>query len=560
VKHPQRVSWSLVTAGLVVALAACSASGPDESSHPGTGGEGNMTPSGGNGGTGTGPDPSSVCGASKVGSPRLRRLSRGELMNTLADVFPEIKGSLNLNLSADPISTHGFDNDSTLLIVSKQTAAELDAAGDAVGAALSGAALATLLPCSTAAKDAACAKQFIDKYGKRLFRRALTTEESGRYTSLFQQAVAAKDFAAGIRYVARALVQSPHAVYRREVGTAKGSTYTLSPGEIATELAYDFTGTSPSDDLLAKAEAGKLGTPDALEAQARELMQSDAGQRTLERFFDSWLGYGRAASVAKPGVPQFEGLRDQMIDEARRFLGQVVVTQNGGLNELLTANFTTPTASLASFYGFPAPGSDYAVLERPPGRGIGILAQGALLAALSGPNASSPTKRGVLVMQRLLCREKPTVPATVPVLSDPQPGTFTTRQHYEQIHAKSGACKGCHALFDPIGFGFEHYDEVGRYRDQDGGLPVDSVSYVPTVDGTGHAFDFTNLEDLAQGLAARKEPYECATGYVSTYVFGSPEACLGETKRGEFIDRKRGFVDYLASLAAEPHFTQRKLP
>jgi hypothetical protein len=127
------------------------------------------------------------------------------------------------------------------------------------------------------------------------------------------------------------------------------------------------------------------------------------------------------------------------------------------------------------------------------------------------------------------------------------------------MHAKEGGCKTCHSLFDPIGFGFEHFDEVGRYREQEGGLPVDSASYVPTVNGAGHLFEFQNLDELAQGLAAQRAPYECTTGYLSTYAFGAAEGCLGESKRGAFIAGKLGFVDYLASLAAEPHFTERRL-
>lgn len=518
----------------------------------------NSNTAGGAGSGGSGPAPNSVCGTSRLGAPRLRRLSRAELLSTLADVFPEAKDAWSVSLSADPISTYGFDNDSTLLVVGKQTAAELDTAGDAVGAAVSGPALAALLPCS-ASPDAACSQQFIDKYGKRLFHRALTTEESARYVALFQQVSSAHDFATGIRFVTRALVQSPHAVYRREVGVASGSDYRLTANEVATELAYDFTGTAPTDELLARAEAGQLASPAALEAQARELLLSPQGLVTIERFFDAWLGYGLASSVTKPSVPEFATLRDAMVGEARYFLGQVVVAQNGGLNELLTAPFTTPTSSLAAFYGFPAPASDNALVQRPAGKGIGILAQGALLATLSGPDASSPTRRGVMVMDRLLCRSKPTVPPSVPKLTPPEPGNFTTRQHYEAIHAKDGACKLCHSLFDPIGFGFEHFDEVGRYRDTEGGLPVDSASYVPSADGSGHLFEFQNLEELAQGLAAQKVPYECTTGYLSTYVFGAPEACLGEGKRGAFIDREASFVDYLASLAAEPHFSQRRL-
>lgn len=543
-------------AGLgLLSLAGCGATTDDakKPTNPGMSG-------GGSGGSGPGADPASVCGASKIGAPRLRRLSRVEIINTLDAVFPELAGKWTPKLSADPISKHGFDNDATLLVVGKQAASELDLAGDALGKAVVGAQLGALLPCSASAPDAACAQQFVDKYGKRLFRRALTTEENARYAALFQQALTAKDFATGIRFVTRALVQSPHAVYRREVGVADGGVYKLSPAELATALAYDFTASPPTDELLAKAGSGALSTPAALEAEARSLLLSDKGLVVVEKFFDSWLGYGRASSISKPGVAEFEGLRDQMVGETKRFLGDVVVTQNGGLNQLLTANYTFPSASLASFYGFPAPSADYVQTTRPPGRGIGIFAQGSLLAALAGPGASSPTKRGVLVMDRLLCREPPVVPPSVPQLGAPQPGTYTTRQRYEELHAKDPACKACHSRFDPIGFGFEHYDEAGRYREQDGGLPVDSKSFVPADDGVAHMFDFDDLEGLAQGLAQQKLPYECASGYVSTYVYGGAEECLGETKRPGFIDQQLGFVDYLASLAAEPHFSQRRLP
>ncbi len=534
--------------GLALVLAACSGGGGDDASKDQPGG------SSGNGpGPGPTPDPAAVCGESKLGTPKLRRLTRGELTSTLNDVFPGVSGWTSV-LSADPISKHGFDNDAALLVVGKQTADELDRTADAVGAAVSGAALQSLLPCSATTKDAACAAEFIGKYGKRLFRRALSAEESGRYAALFQQVASAKDFATGIRFVTRALVQSPYAVYRSEIGAAQGGARRLAPHEVAAALAYNFSGTAPSEALLARAEAGELSSPAAREAVARELLLSDKGLPIVERFFNLWLGYGHASSVTKPNVQQFDALRSQMVGETQRFLGEVVITQNGGLKELLTAPFTTPSASLAQFYGFPAPSADYAVTARPAGRGVGILAQGALLATLSGPAASSPTKRGLLVMERLLCRTKPTVPADVPDLKPPEPG-LTTRQRYEESHA-SGSCKACHQHFDPIGFGFEHFDEAGRYRENENGLPINAASYVPG--NGGHLFDFASLEELAHGLAAEEAPYECASGFMSTYVFGGTESCLGETKRPAFVGQQLGFVDYFASLAAEPHFVERR--
>ncbi len=543
---------SLVGGASLLLSLACSGGTPEQSAGPPSGSAGSSSdppppPP---------PPPGSVCGESRVGAPLLRRLNRDELLGTLNDVFPGVTGWTSA-LSADPISHHGFDNDASALVVGNQTADQLDRTADALGAAVAGSSLSSLLPCASTSKDAACAAEFVAKYGKRLFRRALSAEESGRYAALHQQVSASKGFEVGIRYVTRALVQSPHAVYRREVGVAEGGRYRLTPHEVATALAYDFTGTTPTEALLARAEQGQLATPAAREAVARELLATDRGVATVQKFFDSWLGYTRAASVTKSAVPQFEQLRQQMVDEARRFVHEVVVTQRGGLSELLTAQFTTPTRELAAFYGLPAPASDYAAVARPEGRGLGILAQGALLSARSGPAASSPTKRGLLVMERLLCRQAPAVPANIPELSAPMPGTFTTRQRYENLHAQ-GSCKACHSAFDPIGFGFEHFDEAGRYRDSDGGLPVDTSSYVP--DGSGKLFEFETLDELARGLAAQQVTFECATGFMSTYVFGSDEACLGETRRSAFVDRELGFVDYLASLAAEPHFAERVAP
>src|SRR4029453_8618828 len=136
---------------------------------------------------------------------------------------------------------------------------------------------------------------------------------------------------------------------------------------------------------------------------------------------------------------------------------------------------------------------DFAVVERPAGRGIGLLAQGAVLATLSQPDGSSPTKRGLWGYKRMLCNVVPAVPPNIPELDPPQPGERTTRQRYEEDHAQ-GSCQGCHSRWDPIGFGFEHFDEAGRYRELDGSLPIDTASHVNQ--GGAQLFEFDGQEDL----------------------------------------------------------------
>lgn len=495
----------------------------------------------------------SSCGASKTGLPRLRRLTRDELRATIDAVFPPIAGAYTASLSVDPVSELGFDNDAELLQVGPQTARELAA----VGASVAQAALASLdqlLPCASAA-DRACAEEFVGRYARRLYRRPLAEGDVAELLALFDEAAATGGFEKGIEFVIRALVQSPHTLYRRAVGVADGDAYELTQHEVASELAYTFLGGPPSEELLAMADAGELGAPERVLEEARALLQQPAAEGPVQKFFASWLGYAGVAGKTKSNAPDFLVLRERMLDETRAFVRHVV-TSGGGLGELLTADYTLPAPELAAFYGLPAPDAN-GFSARPAGYGIGLLAQGALLATFAAPDGSSPTLRGLLVYERLLCRERPEPPDDVPDLPSPQPGAATTRQRYEAQHAV-GSCAGCHLSFDPIGFGFEHFDEAGRFRADEFGLPIDASGQIPGA--VEPVLQFQSQEELARGLASLRVAHECASGFVSAYAFGtSKEPCLGETSREEFVAGRIGFLEYLASLAAEPHFHRRRL-
>jgi hypothetical protein len=141
-------------------------------------------------------------------------------------------------------------------------------------------------------------------------------------------------------------------------------------------------------------------------------------------------------------------------------------------------------------------------------------------------------------------------------------GKVTTRERYEELHAPADggtACAGCHRLWDPIGFGFEHYDEGGRYRTTEGGLPVNSAAWVPNLDGS-MLFTFADQEGLVTGLAGVQESYECFAGYMATYAFGTDESCIGASKVADLQSGAIGIAGAYAALAGEPHFTKRAAP
>jgi hypothetical protein len=561
--------------GLACSVVACSAAGgggpsgddPIEPGPVGGGGSGGGGPAtGGTDGMSTpvtpvetAPpgDPTALCAASEAGAPVLRRLNRREMENTLRDVFPVLGAAWRSTLSADTVSDAGFDNDSSQLLVSKQTARELADTAESVGTAVAG-GVGQVLPCNT--PDAACVGQFLDGIGRRLFRRPLSVAERDSYLGFFDTAFQATgDFATSIGWVTRGLIESPAFVYRREIGAAQGAVYQLDPYEIATELAYTFSGTGPAPELLDRASRGELNSPDVLQATARELLDTPRGREVIQSFFDSYVGHSKVTSIIKQGngLDAFASVREQMLEETRHFIEEVIINRGGGVKELFTANITTPSVQLAGFYQFGvAPAADYGVIERPAGQGIGLLAQGAVLATLSQPNGSSPTKRGLWIFKRLLCNSVPPVPPNIPELGQPQPGQRTTRQRYEEDHAQ-GNCQNCHSRWDPIGFGFEHFDQAGRYRPDEGGLPIDTASRVNQ--GGEVLFEFDGQEDLMTQLVEEPIVSQCLSGYVATFAFGGALSCSGETQREAFMTGEIGFVDYLASLAAEPHFTQRSV-
>jgi len=547
---------------VAAAAAACTAGDPNDTdgNTDGTGGS-NDGGSGGNGGGSGGDipcpsgdcDPSAACPSSKAGTAVLRRLTARELEAALGDVFPEAAGAWASAMSSDPISHFGFDNEVARLVVSKQTARDVDSTAAAVGAAVSGPALASILPCSTGAADSACGDEFLSKYGKRLFRRPLSDTEMTEYGAFFDEALAATSFPEAVSWLTKALIHSPATLYRSEVGTSDGTARRLSQYEIATALAFTYAGTTPSDALLEQADRGELGTPEALVAVATSLAESTEGRAEMQRFFEAAMQYGRVTTLTKANVGGFDQLRDDMLEETRAFIAGVILDGGGGLSELLTSNVTYPSVALADHYGMSAPSADYQPVQRQSG--LGLLAQGSVLSTEASSANSSPTQRGLLVLEKLLCREPPEVPATVPELPTAMGEAKTTRQRYEELHVSGGpSCAQCHAAFDPIGFGFEHFDEAGRYRSQEGGEAVNSASFIPYTDPE---IAFATQEELATALAGLEEVQLCVSGQLKTFSFGTDEACLGEARRPDFMAGTVGFVEYWASLAGEPHFVSR---
>jgi hypothetical protein len=566
------VAFAIAAAGC--AGSGASISGTAGSGSPGSGGAGGSGAGTGNGGSGNGAGGGSTggsspnfvlaCSGAALGSPMLRLMTRTELANTLNAVFPEAQGMWTSSLPANTISAHGFDNDGSSTVGTQLAGAVLDMALSLATAEI-GTPLGGVLSCSSSASTAnhACAQTFLTKYGTRLFHRPLTSAEQTSYLAFFDASLGKSDFKTALKWMIVALIQSPNALYRSEIGTDGGNGMrSLTPYEVATELAYTYTGAPPSDALITMAGNNAVGDP---AAQARTMLATDGGKQALQHFFEQYVDYVSVTSMQKPNIATFANVAADMVSETRAFIDQVIIQNGGGLKELLTANTTNPSKALAAYYAtgnafsgtFPVPATDYAQVTRPAGLGLGVLAQGAFLATHASSTTSSPTKRGLFPYYRLFCNDKLTPPANVPPLDTTSvvPNVNTTRDRYESLHATAQPCAGCHARFDPIGFGFEHYDEGGRFRAMEGTFAINSADSITAPDGS--TLSFTGEDDLMTGIANQPVIHQCVSAYLAAYAYGSDQACLGASQVTDLQSGAIGLKEAFARLASEPHFTTR---
>ncbi|OJT23181.1 hypothetical protein BO221_20120 [Archangium sp. Cb G35] len=498
---------------------------------------------------------------------RLRMLTRFEYDNTLRDLL-YLDSQWGQSLPAEEVM-HGFDNSADertvgQLLTDKLLAAAEEAATQAV---------TNLSRHVSCAPGEECAKQFIQDFGLRAFRRPLTDAEKLRYQSLYT-AVAAEEgtngYTEGIKAIITAMLQSPNFLYRTELGEHIGDgRYQLNDYEVASELSYLFWGSMPDEELFAKAKAGTLsGKPELLPAEARRMLASPRSRPMLDHFVSQWLDLGHINQAQKDATfADFsQTIRTAMVAETTELFDYVVRDSSGRLPELFTSDYTFATDALASFYRLPSgpvstsstPASGLRMWElKSSGRG-GILTHGSILASQATPQTSSPIRRGKLVRERLLCQPLPPPPPGLSVQLSPVSEGLPNRQRFQE-HSTSAACSSCHQLMDPIGFGFEQFDSVGRYVPQlPNGQPVDASGEVLSSAATNGTF--TGVDGLQEKLAESPDVHSCFSmqwlrfGYG---VSGENDSCAAGQLTESFRKQQLSIPELLISLTQLPRFTQR---
>jgi len=452
------------------------------------------------------------CDATPIdpGPSPMRLLTREQYSNTVRDLFGDVPGLAGALGPTTEASAFGLlqPDITQVQLEGFQAAADLIAATIVQNADQ----LAAIAPCDDPAAAALdCARAMIESFGARAYRAPLEdAADVDRHLALFQ-AGATTSYAHGVEMLLRGMLQSPRFLYRVELGSSEQvseKAIRLSSHELAARLSYLVWGTLPDAALSAAVADGTLQTADDVEAQLERMLEDPRGSTLVRRFLESLAHVSALDGVVKDPemFPQWQqpAFRTALQDQARTFFDHVLGAEGGGLDALLTSRTVFVREDLGDFYGVTG-GAAFEPLELDGARAAGLLTLPVLLARMAKPDESSPIYRGKFVREVLLCQQLPAPPANIPKPPEVDPDV-STRERLRQ-HEVDPSCKGCHTMLDPIGFGFEHFDAIGRYRTSDGGDSVDaSGELIGTRDIDGA---FTGVAELGGRLASSAEVEEC---------------------------------------------------
>jgi hypothetical protein len=424
-----------------------------------------------------------------AGRTTVRRLNRNEYNYTVRDLFG-IDFQPGREFPADGAGGEGFDNVGDAMFVQPALLEKyLAAAKKVVGSLYDDPKLLDRILVakpSDKTPPATAARTTLLTHASLAFRRRVTDEDLAPMLALVEKKLAAGDsYAEALRPAFQALLIHPAFLFRIEADQPGKQEWKIDDFELATRLSYFLWASMPDRRLLKLADEGKLSDPAVLRAEALRMI-NDRRSETLSRHFaGQWLGFDELREVAAPDPVRFPSftptLRVAMYRESVEFFNHLV-RGNRPVLELLHADYTFANAELARHYGIP--GVTGSQLQRiplsDPNRG-GVIGQASVLTATSMPLRTSPVKRGKWILDTILGTPPPPPPPDAGVLpGDDQSTEGLSFREMLEVHRTKASCAGCHEKIDPLGFGLENFDAIGRWRTQDAnGGPIDSRATLP---------------------------------------------------------------------------------
>lgn len=519
----------------------------------GTGGGG----TGGTGFGGTGGVPPSGIGL--VGTPayhRFVRLTHEQWEASVRDLLrlPALPG-LSPSFAPDP-PDGTFSNNERALFVNADHRSDYQRGAETLAQQVT-ADPAALSRVTSGLSDKAA---FVAAFGRRVFRRPLTTAEQTKYVTVFDSGAmyyASGDaFTDGVRMVIEAMLQSPNFLYRMELG-ADGAP--LTGYEVASKLSFLLRDTTPDDALLDAAAAGELDTSAGVLANATAMLDAATGQAVMARYHTELFGLARYDQIDKSRTtfPDYEEALNEEFRQADQMFFDRIFTAGQGLRAILTSPLAFVSSATAAFYGVSASGPNLMEVQLGPER-PGYLTRLGFLAVNANLSEPDPIHRGVDIINRLMCADLQPPPGTIPELPETMPGQ-TNRQRVD-AHTGDNTCgEGCHStLINPVGFAFENFDAVGRLRTTDNGQPVDTTGLLETATGLK---PFSGAPELAAILAAEPSVHGCYARHLAEYTLARDIApadrALIDGLEGISMNNDASIKASVLAVIAQPAFLTR---
>lgn len=379
------------------------------------------------------------------------------------------------------------------------------------------------------------AQSIIRAIAKKAYRREVTDDELVQLMQLYERAADRGDpFEERVKLALKAVLVSPHFLFRTEANNAKSGMRPISDYELATRLSYFFWASMPDKELMQLADEGQLHKEDVLNQQITRMLANDKARALSELFTEQWLGTKDVGGRVAPVNGNFRDVYSTELaldfrEEAIQMM-DYIFQENRSLLELIDADYAFLTQRLAKHYGVEGvKGRQFRKVTISDGRRGGVLGLGGVHMLTSYPKRTSPVLRGAWVLETLLGTPVHPPPPGVPPLKE-KSGKNKQRSIRQilEAHREHATCAACHDIIDPIGFGMENYDLFGRWREKERGQPVDATGKFPSGE------TFAGPAELKKILLKRKD--ELArhfTAKMMGYALGrsleDADACTIET-------------------------------
>ncbi|MEZ5351268.1 MAG: DUF1592 domain-containing protein [Bryobacteraceae bacterium] len=336
------------------------------------------------------------------------------------------------------------------------------------------------------AYDADCARKILAAFTRRAWRRPVADRELDRLVALTEVARKQGDsFAAGIQLAIKAVLVSPHFLFRIERDPAPGdpsAVHRLSDHELATRLSYFLWASMPDEELFGLADQDKLHEPAILDAQVARMLADPKSAGFAGNFAGQWLELRNLTQIS-PDPKKFPGfdadLREAMRRETLLFFEEVM-RQDRPVTDFIDAPYSFLNERLAALYGIEGvTGRQFRRVALDGVQRSGIITQASVLTITSHPNRTSPVLRGIWLLENILASPPPPPPNDVPPLREDEIGTTVSLRKQMEKHRADPNCAVCHTKMDGLGFGLENYNPIGQWRTHDGSFEIDPGGELP---------------------------------------------------------------------------------